>query len=114
MYIQVPPPPPVSDVKFEIMSDASEGAASRGDRAGIYKRLQSELIQQMQVSAFSALSLCVVCHTGHWRDMSRGTFTACAHCTVQSISWLDAIMATKLCVCVFFLILLLSVFCVLR
>ena len=83
------------------MSDASEGAASRGDRAGIYKRLQSELIQQMQVSAFSALSLCVVCHTGHWRDMSRGTFTACAHCTVQSISWLDAIMATKLCVCSF-------------
>ena len=55
-----PPPGSSSDVKFEIVPDAGkEGESSGGDRAGIYKRLQSELVQQIRVGVAMVLVMFV-------------------------------------------------------
>lgn len=37
-------------MRFEVIAEKGEGAECSGDRATVYKRLQSELIQQTRVS----------------------------------------------------------------
>ena len=56
------PPPPASgsDVKFEVIAETGEGAESSGDRATVYKRLQSELVQQTRVGVVTVLSSCCI------------------------------------------------------
>jgi len=57
VLLKVPPPPGSgSVVKFEIVPEAGEEAGSTGDRAGVYKRLQNELVQQTRVGVVRVLS----------------------------------------------------------
>jgi len=46
----------MSDVKFEVVPEAGEGSKFSEDRAVVYKRLQSELVQQAKVGDVRPLS----------------------------------------------------------